>query len=100
MTIAWSRSPRHAPSSVSIRGFVCSETPPAPATFFAKAGRCCGQGVTFGVNRPLIMLLARNTAKTLTSEWESRPAAPRFGHTRPRELRAGGHMTGPDEGAK
>src|SRR5262249_31942971 len=41
-----------------------------------------GQGVTFFVNHSLILLRVCNTAKTLTSEWESGSAAPRFGHTR------------------
>src|SRR5262249_49285885 len=50
---------------------------------FAKASPSCGQGVTFFVNYSLIVLRACNTAKTLTSEWESGRAAPRFGHTRP-----------------
>src|SRR5262249_56439297 len=53
-----------------------------PWASFAKASPPCGQGVTFFVNQSLILLRVCNTAKTLTSEWESGSAAPRFGHTR------------------
>jgi hypothetical protein len=47
---------------------------------FGKARPSHGQGVTFAVNRLLIVLLVGNKAKTLTFRQESGPAAPRFGH--------------------